>query len=141
MTGRVPAVGELAMDTRLHRIGVVMDRSGPLVRLRPRGGGSEWNALPHHVRPVTANELPPRMVTGRGRSVRTLTVLVREVKAGDLISIGGRVMRVSSVELLHNGARLRLDVGGLLALTSATRLTVIRAEHPDTSSWRGRTTS
>lgn len=79
------------------------------------------------------------MVTRRFRRARTISVKVREVKAGDLITVGGQVMRVNSVELLHNGARLRLDNSGLLALTTAHSLTVTRAEHPDTSPWRYRT--
>jgi hypothetical protein len=74
----------------------------------------------------------------RRRAARTFAVPAKEIRVGDLIAIGGQVMRVSTVVQLHNGARLRLDTGALLALTTATRITVTRAERPDTASWQGR---
>lgn len=72
------------------------------------------------------------------RPARTLTVPVKEIRVGDLIAMGGQVMRVGKVVQLHNGVRLRLDGGGLLALTTRTRLTVTRAACPDTAAWPGR---
>jgi hypothetical protein len=62
--------------------------------------------------------------------VRTVPVGAKEVLVGDLLAIGKVVMRVTEVRQLHNGVRLWLDTGGLLALPTATRLTVSRAERP-----------
>ncbi|MFF0183580.1 hypothetical protein [Streptomyces sp. NPDC005244] len=49
-------VGALVVDTRLNRIGYVMDHVGPCVQLRPPGGGREWDAKADAVRPATDAE-------------------------------------------------------------------------------------
>ncbi|MFM9448831.1 hypothetical protein [Streptomyces acidiscabies] len=51
-----PAVGDLAYDTRRDRHGVVMERTGGQVHLRPKGGGLEWAARPEDVEPAGAGE-------------------------------------------------------------------------------------
>ena len=40
---RVPAVGELAYDSRGDRVGVVMEVKAAYALLRPPGGGCEWD--------------------------------------------------------------------------------------------------
>lgn len=44
--------GTLARDARSGRVGVVMDRVGPYVQLRPVGGGREWDVAPGNLQPV-----------------------------------------------------------------------------------------
>ncbi|GLV73267.1 hypothetical protein ACH4VS_00095 [Streptomyces hygroscopicus] len=64
---RLP-VGQLAYDTRLERLGVVMDHIGEYVWLRPRGGGVEWTARPDEVEPagsVVDGELPEEVLKAR----------------------------------------------------------------------------
>lgn len=51
-----PTVGTLAVDTSRNRLGVVMDHQGPYVQLRPREGGTEWEAKPEHLRAATPEE-------------------------------------------------------------------------------------
>ncbi|MEU8353099.1 MULTISPECIES: hypothetical protein [Streptomyces] len=50
------AIGELALDARQGRIGVVMDTLGGRMYLRRPEGGREWEASPHDVRPATPAE-------------------------------------------------------------------------------------
>jgi hypothetical protein len=52
----VPALGELAMDTRRKKVGVVTQHVGPYVQLRAPGGGTEWYARLEEVRPADARE-------------------------------------------------------------------------------------
>ncbi|WUT08399.1 hypothetical protein OG802_24980 [Streptomyces sp. NBC_00704] len=64
-----PAVGDLAYDTRRDRYGVVMERTGGQVHLRPKGGGLEWAARPEDVEPACAGEeLGPRVARANARS-------------------------------------------------------------------------
>jgi hypothetical protein len=64
-----PAVGDLAYDTRRDRYGVVMERKGGQVHLRPKGGGLEWAARPEDVEPAGAGEaLGPRVARANARS-------------------------------------------------------------------------
>jgi hypothetical protein len=42
-------------DTRLDRVGVVMDVYAGLVQLRPGGGGCEWDSMPEDLEPADAN--------------------------------------------------------------------------------------
>ncbi|MFH9393676.1 hypothetical protein [Streptomyces sp. NPDC017413] len=46
----VPAAGGFAVDARDGRVGRVTGRAGPNVRLRPPGGGPEWECPPEAVR-------------------------------------------------------------------------------------------
>lgn len=48
-----PEPGSFAVDARDGRVGRVMDRAGPSVRLRPPGGGPEWDCPPDVVRPAS----------------------------------------------------------------------------------------
>ncbi|NJQ00336.1 hypothetical protein [Streptomyces zingiberis] len=50
------AVGQLALDARKGRIGVVMDTQGGRMYLRRPEGGREWEAAPQDVRPATPGE-------------------------------------------------------------------------------------
>ncbi|WP_420713398.1 hypothetical protein [Streptomyces sp. NRRL WC-3549] len=55
--GGVPAVGAVAFDERSGRVGRVTTRRDACVRLRPLGGGREWDADPALVRPAARDEL------------------------------------------------------------------------------------
>ncbi|AEN12979.1 MULTISPECIES: hypothetical protein [unclassified Streptomyces] len=55
--GDSPAVGAAVVDGGSGRVGIVTGRQGPLVRLRPLGGGREWDANPARVRPAGRDEL------------------------------------------------------------------------------------
>ncbi|MEU1350501.1 hypothetical protein ABZ438_32685 [Streptomyces sp. NPDC005786] len=48
----VPERGSFAVDERDGRVGRVMGWAGPYVRLRPPGGGPEWDCPPESVRPA-----------------------------------------------------------------------------------------
>ncbi|MFJ6609120.1 hypothetical protein ACIQPT_02485 [Streptomyces sp. NPDC091289] len=48
-----PEPGAFAVDARDGRVGRVIGRSGPDVRLRPPGGGPEWDCPPESVRPAS----------------------------------------------------------------------------------------
>ncbi|MFJ4965772.1 hypothetical protein EES43_16020 [Streptomyces sp. ADI96-02] len=48
-----PEPGSFAVDGRDGRVGRVVGRSGPLVRLRPPGGGPEWECPPEALRAAT----------------------------------------------------------------------------------------
>jgi hypothetical protein len=66
-------VGDIAYDVRRDRYGVVMDRMGGRIFLRPERGGVEWEARHEEVRPAragkTASEsLSPRVATANARS-------------------------------------------------------------------------
>ncbi|MFJ8249484.1 hypothetical protein [Streptomyces sp. NPDC094466] len=52
-----PEAGGFAVDARDGRVGRVTGRAGPNVRLRPPGGGPEWDCPPDAVRPA-----PPGVV-------------------------------------------------------------------------------
>ncbi|MFC9813335.1 hypothetical protein ACFVJM_14870 [Streptomyces virginiae] len=56
-----PAIGDTVRDTRHNRIGIVTDRLGPYLQLRPLTGGREWDADPAHVEPAT----PPEVLRAR----------------------------------------------------------------------------
>ncbi|MFI1866718.1 hypothetical protein [Streptomyces jumonjinensis] len=49
----VLAVGSLAYDIRMKRVGEVMEEYGTRYMLRPVQGGCEWDVLREHVRPAT----------------------------------------------------------------------------------------
>ncbi|KAF3465299.1 hypothetical protein [Streptomyces sp. Tu 3180] len=51
-----PPAGACVVDTRTGRIGIVMGHEGPYVRLRPYGGGREWDAAPGAVHRATPAE-------------------------------------------------------------------------------------
>ncbi|MFF3745256.1 hypothetical protein [Streptomyces kronopolitis] len=42
----MPLPGSYAVDGRDGRIGLVMGHAGPFVRLRPPGGGAQWDCPP-----------------------------------------------------------------------------------------------
>ncbi|MFH8886228.1 hypothetical protein [Streptomyces californicus] len=48
-----PEAGGFAVDARDGRVGRVVGRSGPNVRLRPPGGGPEWECPSEAVRPAS----------------------------------------------------------------------------------------
>ncbi|MER5881998.1 hypothetical protein ACFWFU_11980 [Streptomyces sp. NPDC060235] len=51
-----PPVGSYAVDTHTGKVGLVTGHEGPRVRLRPLGGGREWECPPDAVRRATAAE-------------------------------------------------------------------------------------
>ncbi|MFF6993558.1 hypothetical protein ACFY93_01140 [Streptomyces sp. NPDC008313] len=61
---RLP-VGELALDVRQQKRGIVMDHQDGLVWLRPEGGGTEWTALPSDVRPPHVRERAEELMWAR----------------------------------------------------------------------------
>ncbi|MCX5422237.1 hypothetical protein [Streptomyces sp. NBC_00078] len=64
-----PGIGELAKDSARNRIGVVMGEVGGRVRIRPIGGGTEWDAMPDNVVALTAREeLSARLAIRNGNS-------------------------------------------------------------------------
>ncbi|WP_432746869.1 hypothetical protein H7827_20545 [Streptomyces sp. JH002] len=68
-----PDVGSLVRDTWNGRIGVVMDRVGGRVAVRPQGGGVEWFALPGDLEAVALSEglsQPVREANARSRGGR-----------------------------------------------------------------------
>jgi hypothetical protein len=52
----VPDVGSLVLDAKRDRVGVVMDRQGGRVYLRPPQGGLEWEAAEEDVRAARAGD-------------------------------------------------------------------------------------
>ncbi|QMU80394.1 hypothetical protein GXW83_19110 [Streptacidiphilus sp. PB12-B1b] len=44
------------LDTRTDRVALVVDVLYGRVYLRKAGGGTEWEAMPAHLRPATARE-------------------------------------------------------------------------------------
>lgn len=69
----VPAVGETVRDTVRDRVGEVVGHEGPHLRLRPLGGGCEWDAEPHAVRTLSRSEALSALVAeANARSRRTL---------------------------------------------------------------------
>ncbi|MER6149623.1 hypothetical protein [Streptomyces hirsutus] len=52
---RLP-VGELALDVRREKRGIVMDHQDGFVWLRPEGGGTEWTVPPSDVQPLNVRE-------------------------------------------------------------------------------------
>lgn len=64
-----PAVGTPVRDTVRDLIGVVMDREGPYLQLRPLGGGREWDADPSRIQLLTQTEvLSARVAQANARS-------------------------------------------------------------------------
>ncbi|MFJ4873699.1 hypothetical protein ACIP93_00535 [Streptomyces sp. NPDC088745] len=51
-----PAPGTVVVDERDGRVGVLMGRKGPYVRLRPLAGGREWDVPPERVRTASTTE-------------------------------------------------------------------------------------
>ncbi|MEV6953324.1 hypothetical protein [Streptomyces sp. NPDC051183] len=69
--GPQPAIGDTVRDTRRGRLGVVTDRLGPYLQLRPLAGGREWDADPAHIEPVTPPEvLRARLAEVNARSLK-----------------------------------------------------------------------
>jgi hypothetical protein len=67
----LPHVGTMVWDTALDRLGRVMDQEPTCLYLRPPGGGTEWQARPEDVEPVSASEaLSPRVAEANRRSRR-----------------------------------------------------------------------
>ncbi|CAL9481050.1 MULTISPECIES: hypothetical protein [Streptomyces] len=57
-----PVVGSYVVDSRSDRVGQVMGTVGGLVRLRPPGGGLEWDCPADALRPAgTCEELRARV--------------------------------------------------------------------------------
>ncbi|MFD6528905.1 hypothetical protein [Streptomyces sp. NPDC060184] len=52
-----PERGSFAVDARSGKVGRVVGRVGPDIRLRPPGGGPEWDCPPDAVQPA-----PPGVV-------------------------------------------------------------------------------
>ncbi|MEU1124817.1 hypothetical protein ABZ371_14905, partial [Streptomyces sp. NPDC005899] len=53
----LPGVGIAVYDEGSGRVGLVTGHEGPCYRLRPLGGGPEWDADASRVRPAGAAEL------------------------------------------------------------------------------------
>ena len=68
-TGPEPAVGTPVRDTVRDRVGIVIDREGPYLQLRPLGGGREWDADPSRIQLLTQTEvLSARVAQANARS-------------------------------------------------------------------------
>ncbi|MEW2167784.1 hypothetical protein AB0912_33035 [Streptomyces sp. NPDC007084] len=52
----LPPVGSYAVDTGTGKVGMVTGHEGSYVRLRPLGGGREWQCPPGAARRATAAE-------------------------------------------------------------------------------------
>ncbi|MEY9968956.1 hypothetical protein ABIA33_007043 [Streptacidiphilus sp. MAP12-16] len=52
----VPVVGSWVVDTRTDRVAIVRAIQFGRLYLRKPGGGTEWEAMPVHVRPATEHE-------------------------------------------------------------------------------------
>lgn len=65
-----PEVGMLARDVQGNRVGVVVDRMGGHVWLRPRRGGREWTVPVGGVEPLpeSADDLSARVAEANRRS-------------------------------------------------------------------------
>jgi len=50
-------LGDTVRDTGRDKVGQVMGFVGPYVQVRPLGGGTEWDARPELLRPVSAAEV------------------------------------------------------------------------------------
>ena len=67
----LPRVGTMVWDTALDRMGRVMDQEDTCLYLRPPGGGTEWQARPEDVEPLSVSEtLSPRVAEANRRSRR-----------------------------------------------------------------------
>ncbi|MET9390842.1 hypothetical protein ABZY20_10595 [Streptomyces sp. NPDC006624] len=53
----VPELGTAVRDTVRDRVGRVVGHQGRCLRVRPLGGGREWDADPRDVRPLSQDEL------------------------------------------------------------------------------------
>ncbi|MFC5720012.1 hypothetical protein ACFP1Z_07485 [Streptomyces gamaensis] len=53
----VPAVGDLVRDGTTGRVGEIVDHRRSRCRLRPLGGGIEWDAAAGDIRPATRAEV------------------------------------------------------------------------------------
>jgi hypothetical protein len=49
-------IGSYVVDIRTGRVGRLVGEAGPHLRLRPVGGGREWECASDMVRPATAAE-------------------------------------------------------------------------------------
>ncbi|WP_234381568.1 MULTISPECIES: hypothetical protein [unclassified Streptomyces] len=66
----VPEAGTYAVDHRDGSVGQVVGREGGLVRLRPLGGGREWDCPPAEVRPVPAMDVLRERVRELNRRIQ-----------------------------------------------------------------------
>jgi hypothetical protein len=66
----IPKRGSYAVDTRTDRIGHVMGHHGEFVRLRPPGGGREWDCPPEALRPAAPRDELRAKVTEINREGR-----------------------------------------------------------------------
>ncbi|MDQ0790928.1 hypothetical protein QFZ64_006425 [Streptomyces sp. B3I8] len=63
-----PDVGDLVVDRRSNKVGVVMGHVGPYVQLRPPHGGREWDVPPGDVRmPTPTEELSAKVAVANRR--------------------------------------------------------------------------
>jgi hypothetical protein len=51
-----PPLGAYVVDTRTGKVGVVTGHEGPYVRLKPYGGGKEWDCVADALRVATVAE-------------------------------------------------------------------------------------
>ncbi|WP_053725462.1 hypothetical protein [Streptomyces sp. WM6378] len=64
-----PTIGDTVRDTRRNRFGIVTDRIGPYLRLRPLTGGRAWEAASEDTEPVSEPEaLRARLAEVNARS-------------------------------------------------------------------------
>ncbi|WP_217231128.1 hypothetical protein [Streptomyces anulatus] len=67
----VARVGTAVRDVGSGRVGVVTGHEGPYLRLRPLGGGREWDADPARLRPLGPAELLSARVAEANARSRT----------------------------------------------------------------------
>ncbi|MFI8276010.1 hypothetical protein ACIGBH_14040 [Streptomyces sp. NPDC085929] len=66
-----PAIGDTVRDTLRNRFGIVTDRIGPYLRLRPLTGGRVWEVESEDTEPVSTPEaLRARLAEVNARSSR-----------------------------------------------------------------------
>lgn len=71
----LPRVGTVVHDGGSDRVGVVVGHEGPCLRLRPLGGGREWEADPARLRTLSPSELlSARVAEANARSRTGLSV-------------------------------------------------------------------
>ncbi|WP_411072451.1 hypothetical protein [Streptomyces sp. cmx-4-25] len=66
MTGEdrgLPRVGAVVLDTTRNLVGRVTGADGSYLRLRPLGGGVEWDVAPADLHPLTGAELLSALVS------------------------------------------------------------------------------
>ncbi|TKA01999.1 hypothetical protein FCI23_39650 [Actinacidiphila oryziradicis] len=66
----MPPVGTWVRDSRRERDAVVMAAVGTYIQLREIKGGTEWDAKPKDIRPLTAREELKARLSVRDTAVR-----------------------------------------------------------------------